>query len=176
MKINTALIWTGENFNLVLDTLENARVAFEIAKKILVENNMHFEADNLAIDKGNNKIYITDGAIGNADELVKDICLAVAREIEKSNFYGHAYYDDMCGAYQSCADYEYEAGLLKIVMWESPEGNGFCPECEEQVVCFDEYDPDKTYVCEECGENIKNHADMFGGILPVVKKFEERIV
>jgi hypothetical protein len=43
------------------------------------------------------------------------------------------------------------------------------------VVCFDEYDPNAEYVCDECGMEITNHLDMFDGVLPKVTAIEEAV-
>jgi hypothetical protein len=176
MNINTDLIYTGQNFNLVLDCAQNAEVALETLKKVLVDADMGAEAENFEIDLENCKIYLTEGSLGNGDTIVKDICVAVANELKNCSFYGHAFYDDENCGYESCADYEYESGYLKITLIESPEGNGCCPECGEQIVCFDEYEPSEEYTCEECGAQINDHSDMFGGTLPTVTIYEEKIL
>ena len=175
MELNTELIYTGENFNAVFDTLDNAKSAFDIAKSILVSKLMDEEAANLALDEENNKIYLSDGNLGNENEFVNEICLSIAHWLKGSSFYGHAFFADDYSAYESCADYEYENGVLKLTSIESPEGHGMCPECGEQVVCFDEYDPNAEYVCDECGVEITNHLDMFDGVLPKVTAIEEAV-
>ena len=42
MVHNTELIYTGENFNAVFDTLDNAKSAFDVAKSILVSKLMYW--------------------------------------------------------------------------------------------------------------------------------------
>jgi uncharacterized UBP type Zn finger protein len=66
--------------------------------------------------------------------------------------------------------------VLKLTSIESPEGHGMCPECDAQIVCFDEYDPNIEYTCEECGAKIGKHADMFFGTLPIVRKYEKKVI
>jgi hypothetical protein len=175
MVHNTELIYTGENFNAVFDTLDNAKSAFDVAKSILVSKLMDEEVANLSLDEDNNKIYLSDGNLGNENEFVNEICLSIANCLKGSSFYGHAFFADDYSAYESCADYEYENGVLKLTSIESPEGHGMCPECDAQIVCFDEYDPDTEYTCEECGTKIENHTDMFFGTLPIVRKYEKKV-
>lgn len=134
------------------------------------------EAEELSLDADNNKIYLTESGIGNYDELVPELCRAIAKGTVESEFYGHAFYDDLRCGYESCADYEYVSEALKITVIESQEGSGLCPECGEQIVCFDEYDSNEEYVCEKCGFKVENHEDMFDGCLPTVKEYEEKIV
>ena len=176
MKINTDLIYTGENFNIVFNDIESTTKAFEIAREILLANDMSCDAENLSVSVENNKIYLTQGSIGNYNDLVQKICVAIAKAIPSAEFYGHAFYDDDNCGYESCADYEYEKGLLKITVIESSEGHGLCPECEELVVCFDEYDAGEEYICEECGLKIVNHQEMFNGALPTKETIEIKIV
>lgn len=175
MNIKTHLIYTGENFNLVLDNVENTRAAFRIAIQVLNEVGMTQDADMLSIDEANLKIYLTEGSIGNENNVVVQICRSIAKELKESAFYGHAFYDDDSCGYESCADYDYENGSLRITIIESLNGHGMCPECGEQVVCYDEYDPNAEYVCDECGAEIENHNDMFGDVLPKVTTIEEII-
>ena len=175
MVHNTELIYTGENFNAVFDTLDNAKSAFDVAKSILVSKLMDEEAANLSLDEDNNKIYLTEGNLGNENEFVNEICFSIASCLKGSSFYGHAFFADDYSAYESCADYEYENGVLKLTSIESPEGHGMCPECDAQIVCFDEYDPNAEYVCDECGVKITNHLDMFDGVLPKVTAIEEAV-
>lgn len=176
MKQNAELIYTGENFNAVFDTTANANKAFAIAKSVLLANKMTEEVSTLVLDEKNNKIYVSEGNVGNDNDIVYEMCFAIANGVNESTFYGHAFFDDDRSAYESCADYEYENGLLKLTMIISPEGHGVCPECEEQIVCFDEYDPNAEYECEECGCQVEKHEDMFFGKLPILKKHELKII
>lgn len=68
----------------------------------------------------------------------------------------------------------YKDNTLTIKKIYSDNGDGFCPECGEQVVIFDEYDPNEKYYCPECGEEL-DHSEMFGGYLPQIE-FEEIII
>ena len=164
MKINEELIYTGENFNLVADTAENTVRAFEIAKKILDDGNY---AGDLDLFEGDNKIAVIEGEIGNCNSAVTEICKAVAQAIPDGSFYGHAFYDDDDYGYESCADYQYENGVLTVTTTESENGHGYCPECGEQIVCFDEFDPEKKYSCEDCDCDLSAE-DMFDGVLPKI--------
>lgn len=163
MKINEELIYTGENFNLIADTTDNAIKAFEVAQKVLSDGNYD---GSLELFEEDNKIAIVEGEIGNDNSAVTEICKAVAQAIPDGSFYGHSFYDDDNCGYESCADYQYENGVLTVKTIESENGHGCCPECGEQIVCFDEFDPEKKYFCEDCDSELSAE-DMFDGILPV---------
>ena len=53
MDINTNLICPGENFNLVIDNIENARTAFHVTINVLNEMGMLEEAKMLSLDVAN---------------------------------------------------------------------------------------------------------------------------
>lgn len=56
----------------------------------------------------------------------------------------------------------YQNGMLDITTTFFPEGYSeylSCPECGEDVVRMEDYDPNKTYVCPECGEEIDFSAE-----------------
>ena len=175
MNINTDLIYTGENFNVILDNANNAKIAFNIIKNILEKADMNLDAQSLEFNAADCKVSLETGSIGNENDLVVRICRSIAKELKESAFYGHAFYDDDSCGYESCADYDYENGSLRITIIESLNGHGMCPECGERVVCFDEYDPNAEYVCDECGAEITNHLDMFDGVLPKVTAIEEAV-
>ena len=67
------------------------------------------------------------------------------------------------------------SSTLHMELFESENGNGFCPECGEQLVCFDEFNPDETYHCEDCDIDVSAE-DMFEGVLPVRKVIELQVV
>lgn len=169
MIINEELIYTGENFNIVFDDNGIIEKAEKIIKSIIAAE------DELEIDSENNKIFVEEGSVGDNDAVVSDICKALAVEFPENSFYGHAYYDDYQCAYESCADYQFDNGKLHMELFESENGNGFCPECGEQLVCFDEFNPDETYHCEDCDIDVSAE-DMFEGVLPVRKVIELQVV
>ena len=62
----------------------------------------------------------------------------------------------------------YQNGVLDMTSTFFPEGYSeylYCPECGEDVVLMEEYDPNTTYVCPECGEEIDYFSDA-----PVIEK------
>ncbi len=163
MRINEDLIYTGENFNLVTDSVDNTKRAFDVVKKFLVDGNY---IEKLIFIEENNKIAVVEGEIGNCNSAVTEICKAVAQEISDGSFYGHAFYDDENCGYAFCADYQYESGVLTVMTIESENGHGYCPDCGEQIVCFDEFDTEKKYSCEGCDCELSAD-DMFDGTIPV---------
>ena len=171
MTINEDLIYTGENFNIVFDNADILDSAFKAIQEVIQMSNSPDNADALQIDNDNGKIYIEEGTIGNYNSLVEDICKRLAVEFSNNCFYGHAYYDDdQCG-YQSCADYQFENGKLHIEIIESEEGDGYCPECGEQIVCFDEVAPEEYYHCDDCDADFAAE-ELFERNLPKKKVYD----
>lgn len=166
MEKNTSLIYTGENFNIVFTDESILNQAFDIIKTIVLQSESAGCAEDIELDEENKKIFLTYGSIGCCDTVVKDICIKLAQTFPKSEFYGHAYYDDERCGYETCADYEFENGKLFVEMIESPNGPGCCPECGEQLVCFDEFDPNETYHCDDCEMDVSAE-DMFDGEIPI---------
>ena len=70
-------------------------------------------------------------------------------------------------------DGSYQNGELSITSAFFPEGyveEFECSECGEAVVSLHDYDPNKTYVCPECGEELD-----FSDMAPVIEKEHIRI-
>ena len=51
------------------------------------------------------------------------------------------------------------------------DGTGTCNECDGEVVDVDSFDPNKIYICPECGEEIPA-SYLFDGFYKEDKKFE----
>lgn len=85
-----------------------------------------------------------------------------------------AWYSSWKCGYQASIQAERDAEMLNIKTIVSENGDGCCPKCGEQVVCFDEYDFAETYCCPKCGDKI-DHLAMFDGALPVVTLEVSRI-
>lgn len=97
----------------------------KIIQAILAAAEDPSNADLLRVDEDSRKIYITEGTVGNYDNLTVEICKAPGEAFPASVFYGHAYYDDPYCGYQSCAEYEFENGRLQVELFFSENGNGF---------------------------------------------------
>ena len=72
----------------------------------------------------------------------------------------------------------YENGLLKIKETYYPCGYTEylpCPECGEDAVRLEDYDPSKEYVCPECGA-IMNLEEQYKEHAPVVEETEYSIL
>ena len=174
MFINESLIYTEENFNIVFDNNCVIDQAAKIIRSVLSASSASENAKNLKTDKENRKIYIYSGTIGSFDTVVIDICQALASAFEDGSFYGHAYYFDSVCDYASCADYRFENGKLYLELIESENGNGICPECGQQIVCFDAFDASKTYHCDACDKDVSAE-ELFDGVLPVKKQLKQNM-
>ena len=72
----------------------------------------------------------------------------------------------------------YTDGTMRIETTYYPEGYCeyvSCPECGEDVVRLDEYEPGKKYICPDCGEEI-DLSKMYADCAPVIKTEIIRIV
>lgn len=87
--------------------------------------------------------------------VVKSILEAIAKNLTTETF--------TCSAYTSSSYSEgeieasYANGTLEIAETYYPEGYVeylTCPECGEEIVSLEDYDPNETYTCPECGEEI----------------------
>ena len=99
-------------------------------------------------------------------DAAREIMEAVANSLKKENFEFYVCGTDTYAAARIAGNYQ--NGMLDITTTFFPEGYSeylSCPECGEDVVLMDDYDPDETYVCPECGEEID-----FSGEAPEIKK------
>lgn len=97
-------------------------------------------------------------------EIFKDCASLTNQKLEAL-----AWYESCNCGYSATIEAERSGNALNMRTVVSENGDGICPECYEQIVCYDEYDPDKTYFCPECGEEL-DHEKMFDGVLPVITK------
>lgn len=73
---------------------------------------------------------------------------------------------------ESWVEGSFENGQLEITSTYFPCGYTeflHCPECGEDVVRIEDYDPSKTYVCPECGEEI-DLSKVYAENAPVITK------
>ena len=103
-------------------------------------------------------------AIGRVDVLAKEVATKLADE----DFTLECYYDSCDCGYKESVKADYSNGKLTINTVAS-EDNGYCPECGELIVRFDEYDSNAHYYCPECGEEL-DHEEMFEDGLPTFTK------
>ena len=172
-----------ETYNNLRMTMENRAQAIEAAK-IITEfasrRTPEFpnELKNFVacIKVKRNKVIVDDSCslLETAFlELIPEVIKACAPLTSKKYEVIAWYYSCNCG-YEASIEAKRDADTLNIKTIVSENGDGSCPECGEQVVCYDEYDPAETYYCPECGDEL-DHLEMFDGVLPVVTLESSRI-
>ena len=150
------------NFN----NSEAANKAMNIIKAALKTITPKFPTD---ITVKENEIIVDEScslwqAIGRVDVLAKEVATKLADE----DFTLECYYDSCDCGYKESVKADYSNGKLTINTVAS-EDNGYCPECGELIVRFDEYDSNAHYYCPECGEEL-DHEEMFEDGLPTFTK------
>lgn len=161
------------NMKITLSTEEMANKAVEIISRTLKTLTPEYEEELIRFEKD---IFVENNAVvveyscslcsifGIIDVLAK----AIATELADEEFELDSWYFSCNCGYQSTIKATYKDGTLTINTIEA-ESDGYCPECGEQIVCYDEYDPNETYYCPECGDEL-NHEDMFEDGLPTFKE------
>lgn len=162
------------NITITMETKEQAVKAAAIMKGLATtkdseDANIATFIEDITL-KGNQIIVEESCSIhsGTFEELPAEIFKALA-VITEGDFTAHAWhYSCNCG-YQASVDASKRGNEVEITTIIAPNGDGYCPECGEQVVCFDEYDPNETYYCPECGD-VLDHKEMFDGDIPTTTK------
>ena len=110
--------------------------------------------------------FFADGFMDAAVVAIK----AIAENLKTESFT-----IDVCGCdtyAESWVDGNFENGLLSITSTYYPYGYCEfipCPECGEDVVRIEDYDPSKTYVCPDCGEEV-DLSKAYAEFAPVITK------
>jgi hypothetical protein len=164
------------SLKITLKTEELATKAMAIMKTIIAnripaspKELIKFEADicveeNFIIVEESCTLYETTFL-----EMIPDIMKAIATAQTASTFEAHGYYDSCNCGYVAEIEASFTNGTLNIKTIESGNEQGCCPECGEEIVDFNEYDPNKKYFCPECGEELDPY-EMFDGLIPTVKE------
>lgn len=152
---------------------EAANKAMDIIKAALKTITPKFPTEFIKFEKDitveENEIIVDEScslwqAIGRVDILAKEVATKLADEDFTLDCY---YYSCNCG-YKESVKADYSNGKLTINTVFS-EDDGYCPECGELIVRFDEYDSNAHYYCPECGEEL-DHEEMFEDGLPTFTK------
>lgn len=158
-----------EYYNTIKFTMENeqaAKTALTTIKSVLntgsyndnymfntasmLANDLHVEGSQITGKE--NEGYFTPEDI---DAVMLDVLKAVAAIDSIHTFVCEVINEATYSAGNMEADYK--DGFLNVISTYYPEGYCeylYCPECGEEVVLFDEYDPNQKYYCPECGEEI----------------------
>lgn len=173
METYTNLKMTMEN---KAQAAEAAKIIAELASRRTPESPNELKNFLACIEVKRNKVIVDDSCSLHETtflELIPEAIQACAHLTSKKFKVIAWYYSCNCG-YEASIEAERDAEMLNIKTIVSENGDGCCPECGEQVVCYDEYDPAETYYCPECGDEL-DHLEMFDGILPVITQESFRI-
>ena len=145
------------NFEMYVGAREQRAKVLEVAKRALAEKGYETFANNIEANKHDHYLIEETTCFSplgdNFDDAIATIYTAVAKELPEVEFKGFSGY-----AWGSCEAghcFDKSGNILKVetILYE---GCGFCPECGEEVVHVDDYDPAKTYYCPDCGEQMDN--------------------
>ena len=117
--------------------------------------NMLSEADELGNEYSD--AFADDAAISNYDlkDIVDSSAKTLADKFPSSRFEITGAYSHLSAEGEARYKRVYDGTELHGVNVDCPyDFDGCCPECGHEVVDIDDFDPNKTYVCEECGEEL----------------------
>ena len=157
-----------------------AKEAKEIASKTLLTMEYDFSFRNAAENAAanliaeNNSLVLPEehGAFSPEEwnDILTEILKGITTELPNENFtYTSCAYSNYSEAW---IEGNYANGTLEINSTYYPMGYleyVECPECGEEVVRIDEYDPNKTYICPDCGEEI-DLSERYKECAPVITK------
>ena len=149
------------NFEMYVEAKEQRNAVLEVIKKTLLENGYEKDIDNFVADKKDKcKIKENTSCSLNPDsfnEAIQSIYTAIVKELPEVVFKGYSGY--LWGTVDAAHAFKRNGNTLEVSLLEY-EGSGYCPECDEEVVDIDDFDPEETYYCPECGEEISG-SDLF---------------
>ena len=143
-----------------------------------IKSNTLFKSNEKNIERFIADINIEEGNIITVNEshfldsneyetLAPLMMKAIATIEEVKTFKAISYhYSCNCG-YQAYCNADYEKDMLRIEACAAEDFYGVCDECGEFEIHFEDYDPNKTYICEECGK-VLTEKDLFPYGVPEV--------
>jgi endogenous inhibitor of DNA gyrase (YacG/DUF329 family) len=175
------------NMKLKFNSNKEAEIAKKVMQDFMTTANFDFKyadekkqsnllKDSLSV-KGNELVLVDCGAYTPEDIIVvaKELLKAIANCKSIENFNGEF---DGAGTYsESLLDVEFNNDVLTIKSTYYPSGYEemlCCPECGEEIVSIEEYDPLATYRCEECDEEI-DLSEVYDEYAPVIENLSIKI-
>lgn len=163
------------NIKIEMENNEIAVGAVKGAKEALKQNKLFKESSN--VHRFINDIKVCEGSIvaeescsldsWEYENLIPMMLKAIAAIDEVKTFKANTYhYSCNCG-YQAYCNANYERGKLRIEACAAEDFYGSCDECGEFEIFYEDYDPNKTYICEECGK-VLTEEDLFPYGVPEV--------
>lgn len=145
------------NFEIYVEAKEQRKAVLEVIKKTLLENGYEKDIDNFVADK-KDKCKIMENTSCSLhpvsfNEAIQSIYTAIVKELPEVMFEGYSGY--FWGSTEAAHAFKRNGNILEVSLLQY-EGCGSCPECGEEVVFIDDYNPEETYYCPECGEEVPN--------------------
>lgn len=161
------------NITLTFETQDEAIKAMKILTEVIdstepsSDNELIEFKESIDIEKNIINVYTCCLYCGTLTRIMPEVVRKIAENSKDENFELFAEYDSLNDGYTELVEASYTNHELEIKTFISENGCPSCPECCEQIVCLDEYDPNETYYCPECGEEL-DHLEMFDGCLPEI--------
>lgn len=135
--------------------------------------NTEAKAISRLVVEGNTLKHLYDEYSGfTTDDLLEVMTVvikSIAEQLPSENFSFDVFGEDTYT--EGELEGQYENGTLEMKSTYWPMGyveTLDCPECGEEIVTLDEFDPSKTYYCPECGEEIDLTAE-YEDVKPIVE-------
>ena len=160
--------------------MENNEIAIKAAEKAIAvikkdnaykndEHNVSRFINDINVNKG---IIIVDNSCSldswERETLVPLMLKAIAAIDEVKTFNARSDFECCNDGFEAYCNADYREDVLTLETCESENFYAICDDCEEFVIHFEDYDPNKTYICEHCGK-VLTEEDMFPEGLPEVK-------
>ncbi len=165
------------NIKIEMENKEIAMKAVEEAKRVVREskekNVPSFIED---IVTSGNEVIVENSCTLDSDEynnLVPLVYKAIASMNEVNCFEAISNYVSCNCGYEANIKASYENETLTIKSIEAEDFNGYCEDCGEIIVHYEDYDPNETYICKDCGKALTEE-ELFPEGLPevVIEHFE----
>ena len=145
-------------------TLTFTNTAAAIKAKKIADQSLHtlLEDDDSLFTLNGVTLTLEDASLFSEEliDAAREIMEAVANGLKKESF---EFSVNGCDTYTAAEIVgNYQNGMLDVTTTFFPEGYSeylSCPECGEDVVRMEDYDPNMTYVCPEFGEEIDLSAE-----------------
>ena len=170
------------NMTIEMENYEIAIKAAEIAIAAIKKDNA-YKNDEHNVSRFINDINVNEGTITvndsctldswEFDQLIPLMIKAIAATDEVKTFNARTEYLSCNCGYEAYCDADYGKGTLTIESCASESFYGDCDECGEFEIYYKDYDPNKSYICEDCGK-VLTEEDLFPYGVPevVIEHFE----
>lgn len=170
---------TKELFLEITVAQEQQFEAFASALKEALAKNFYHSSDlvELTKDLEDLTLEISDTNLldyENFRNTIEDIFKSVAKSVSNALFRGEAVISNYTSADEIIYRIDCDGEKASVEILEVSNYFALCPECGCEICNADNFNPDKTYACPECGETI-DMVEAFEGSLPTFTRYEFNI-